>query len=360
MKKKWILYGLSLMMLLSSCALMPQEENLPEAPILTPSHEIQMKTVTAERMDLVLEESFSCKYTPANSEALSFSVPGQRIAAVYVSKGDLVEPGDLLAELDNTAVLDEIYNQKRAVESLQIQISQNNDHVASQLSRVNILREGSADDPDLYQGQIDELNRDVESTREHIGYLQELLSIEQIRLNELNEKLRSRQIFSSMAGTVSYAVSLEDKDIYSSDGKIVCSVMDFSNTSFVGVFDRIYFEEGQIVNLVYDKQDHEAVVEKIIAEDTAEGQKVNAYFAPVIPDVSLKAGANATITVIQEQRNGVICLPEKTVNQHGGAPYVYYLDENGFKAVKEVKTGLKAQGMIEIISGLKEGEQVIE
>ena len=38
---------------------------------------------------------------------------------------------------------------------------------------------------------------------------------------------------------------------------------------------------------------------------------------------------------------------------------VYYQDANGLKAYKEVEIGLTADGMVEIVSGLTEGESII-
>ena len=37
----------------------------------------------------------------------------------------------------------------------------------------------------------------------------------------------------------------------------------------------------------------------------------------------------------------------------------YYQDENGMRALKNVTTGLEANKMIEIVSGLEEGDMVI-
>jgi multidrug efflux pump subunit AcrA (membrane-fusion protein) len=38
---------------------------------------------------------------------------------------------------------------------------------------------------------------------------------------------------------------------------------------------------------------------------------------------------------------------------------VYYVDEEGMRAYKPVEIGIAANGMVEILSGLEEGETII-
>ena len=58
-------------------------------------------------------------------------------------------------------------------------------------------------------------------------------------------------------------------------------------------------------------------------------------------------------------RENVLTLPEKAIDTINGQSVVYYQDELGLKSYKIVTTGLIAGGMVEILSGLSEGEQVI-
>lgn len=377
MKQKWIPLILSVLVTCTSCSLIPKEEELPEAPILYAVKNVEHEEVEVSRGDIFLWHTYNCKYQPANEEVLAFAQGGQAIAAVYVDKGDVVHPGDLIAELDNTQVLQDISKQKRAVESLEMQISQQNDFLDGQKQRIRILSNGAENDPEAYQGQIDALNQAINSANERISYLYSLLSIEEIRLDELNESLRERQIYASIEGSVSYAIQLEDETVYTKEGQIVCSIMDFSTASFVGEFDKNYFTEGQTVEITYNGEEHEAVVDSIEQQDvqdtsvesegddaTEEDQPaekvVTVHFILNTPDTSLKAGASGSIKLVKESRENVLYLPDDIVYHNGGSYYVYYIDEKGFKTVKEVSVGLKAEDKIEIVSGLSEGEKVLQ
>ncbi|MNO05628.1 HlyD family secretion protein [compost metagenome] len=55
----------------------------------------------------------------------------------------------------------------------------------------------------------------------------------------------------------------------------------------------------------------------------------------------------------------MLYLPVSAVYEENGVSVVYVEDGDGFKSVKEIKTGFTAERKIEILSGLEEGDSVI-
>lgn len=394
MKQKWIPLVLAVLMLCTSCSLIPKEEELPQAPVLADVASIQYETTTVVRGDIFEEKTFSCKYQPAEEEKLSFQEKGQAISTIYVEKGDVVQAGDLIAELDNTQVLKDIENQERSVESLEMQIEQERDYISVQQKRIQVLTEAAKTNPELYEGQLQSVEQAVQSKNEQIDYLKSLLTIEQTRLRELKNSLEQRQLRAGINGTVSYVLQLSDSTLYTSESQIVCVIMDLSSASFVGEFEGDYFAVGDSLNIVYDGAEHEAVVEKVSVEGEEGGAEASepeestqeaaetemgetteidateqeqpeeektyiVHFALVTPDASLQAGDSAKFTLITQSREDVLYLPEDAIYHQGDVYYVYYFDENGYKAVKNIEVGLAAEEKVEIISGLTEGEEVI-
>ncbi len=49
-----------------------------------------------------------------------------------------------------------------------------------------------------------------------------------------------------------------------------------------------------------------------------------------------------------------------TIKKAGDQSVVYYLDEEGMKKIKEVQTGLDNGTYVEIVSGLEEGEEIVD
>ncbi|PLX25211.1 hypothetical protein C0580_02900, partial [Candidatus Parcubacteria bacterium] len=77
-------------------------------------------------------------------------------------------------------------------------------------------------------------------------------------------------------------------------------------------------------------------------------------------DERIKSGMTADLTIHTEKKDGVLVVPSRAVIYREGSKYVQVLDSAGQLSEKEVETGLRGDGgMMEIISGLSEGEEVV-
>ncbi len=76
-------------------------------------------------------------------------------------------------------------------------------------------------------------------------------------------------------------------------------------------------------------------------------------------DPSLRSGMNCKAEIIVEQHNDTVYVPVQTVLRVGGQPTVYVLNENGETEERKVEIGLDDNSMVRVVSGLKEGEQVL-
>ena len=90
-----------------------------------------------------------------------------------------------------------------------------------------------------------------------------------------------------------------------------------------------------------------------------EGTDAKVYFQADRIITDLKVGEHSTITVVMETREKTLAIPVKALTTVGGQTMVYYVDEEGMRACKPVETGIIANGMVEILSGLEEGETII-
>jgi membrane fusion protein (multidrug efflux system) len=75
------------------------------------------------------------------------------------------------------------------------------------------------------------------------------------------------------------------------------------------------------------------------------------------PDGRLKPGMLLTVTIETAPRMG-ISVPELAVVGEGNSRYVYVVEKGTAKRV-EVRTGLRANGRVEILEGLKPGQPVV-
>ena len=121
--------------------------------------------------------------------------------------------------------------------------------------------------------------------------------------------------------------------------------------------ERGRFSVGDTVEINYDDTEHEAIVQETTE---TENKKVAVRFQLSVPDPSLSAGKQGTILLVTDTRENVLFLPLKAVISLQNAKLVYYVDEDGIKNSKVVTTGLEADGKVEILDGLEEGELVIQ
>jgi HlyD family secretion protein len=82
----------------------------------------------------------------------------------------------------------------------------------------------------------------------------------------------------------------------------------------------------------------------------------------VLPGAKVRVlpGMNATCEFITMQRNGVLVVPNQAVKQDGGKATVRVKSTDPLKpAVREVKLGETGNEGIEVLSGLKEGDEIV-
>ena len=119
------------------------------------------------------------------------------------------------------------------------------------------------------------------------------------------------------------------------------------------------FTAGDEVLIEYDNEEHEAVVvdpKELGMEEDPE----TAYLSLRIPDPSLEEGKRGVVNVVLQKVENVLYVKSGTIKTAGDTSVVYYLDEEGMKKIKEVVTGLDNGTYVEIVSGLAEGEEIID
>ena len=151
-------------------------------------------------------------------------------------------------------------------------------------------------------------------------------------------------------------------------GTELCSMADMGKLLFKGTVDEI--DVGKLepqmkaaiqVGALGDAR-VDGVLERIYPKAKKEGNATLFDIEVAItgsPAKALRAGYSATAEVKIQERHGTLILPERLLVFEDGRKSVEVPD--GQKAARrEVKTGLSDGLNVEILSGLKEGEQVVE
>lgn len=124
---------------------------------------------------------------------------------------------------------------------------------------------------------------------------------------------------------------------------------------------------GDFVNMIFDAFGSDIELSGVIGKiDPAEKliesvvyYEVTIYLDEAENIPTLRPGLSTDATITTDKRENILVVPGRAVNERDGVQYVRILD-NGKTREKQVQTGLRGDmGMIEIISGLDEGEEVI-
>lgn len=87
--------------------------------------------------------------------------------------------------------------------------------------------------------------------------------------------------------------------------------------------------------------------------------KVDAIVQLDKPSRTLIPGSQVSVEVVQQQRQNVLTIPLEVL-QTGDRPFVWVKDQQARAQKREVNLGLQGLTMVEVKSGLRQGEQVVQ
>ena len=81
--------------------------------------------------------------------------------------------------------------------------------------------------------------------------------------------------------------------------------------------------------------------------------------AATLDNVQLREGLTVTVSVILQQKNNVLLVPNRAITSQGGQSYVQVISSSGTTEQRAIKTGITDYKNTEVTEGLSEGEQVV-
>jgi len=284
---------------------------------------------------------------------LTFKISG-RIAKIYLSAGDKVYKGQIIASLDKT----ELYNTlaqressyKAAVSNLQKVLD---DIHLAQYGNGGFGNVGSANETQTQKN----LRESAESARD-IAYNQ---------MQSAKNDLKNADLISPISGTITSVYQKEGENVVAYT-TVVATVADLSKPIFemeVDETDIGKIKENQEAKITLDAYPDIQISGKIYKIDpqitkTSEGTNIikvkirlDSFNLPPI----IGLGGSAEIKASQVQN--VLAIPQSAVFEKGNKKYVFVVEKGKAKQV-EVKTGIESQDQVEIISGIEENQLVIK
>jgi RND family efflux transporter MFP subunit len=297
-----------------------------------------MQVVTAEQGDITVTVSGTGQVAAANQVDLKPQIAGDGvdIIEVAVNNDQAVAEGDLIAVLDTTEIQKTIRETQLSLNSAEIQMKQTERQYDNQTK------------DDKYARQLQEIS----------------LEQKQISLNNAYEDLEDYYIRAPFDGIVT-GLDFSAGDSISRD-EVLASIITEELVVEISLneVDAVQVEQGDPVYLTFDALDNataEGVVSKIDTIGTVESGVVT-YDVEITfesPSNLLKPGMSATADIEIESAQDVITVPIDAVQSNNNGDFVMVKSDAGTPKRTSIEAGITDDAMIEIVSGINAGDDVI-
>lgn len=331
------------MFVMSGCYFLPEEEEVLEAPVVKAS-EVSYTTTTAELKDITRQILTAGTIASGTEYKARFTDRGGNIKGIYVTAGDVVEVGDLIAEFETY--------------ELDIEIS---------LMELEMRREEL------------EYEIAVEKKESETVKAKELLDIQllQNELDKLYAEKDAAKLYTDVAGTVSQVMTLSPGD-WVNAGEVVATVIDITDLYIkINPDEELSeFMAGRPITIRYEGEYFdgtivETTISRLWDETTGKAQvdengeyvqgtpsdRVIVKFNDMIPESSA-VGNIADTLLILDKREDVIVISANLIKKVNGVDTVYVF-ENNQKVARTITRGLQSGSLVEITSGLEVGDEII-
>lgn len=312
---------------MTGCFFFPAEEELLEPPTVA-IEDIAYSTYTAKQKTIE-DKTVATGYVFCKSQYdASFPESGGTLKTIYVTAGQHVEEGDLLAELD-VGDLDYLYKQQQLI---------------VQKAQIAYNSSGTAD-------------------------ARLTLEMEQNTLTEYERQLNNSRIYAGMTGEVCFVQDMDPGTTVTAY-KTIIKIVDPSQLCIQYRSSNMKsFPLGEEVTITVDGEDYSGYVSKT-PTDVKEGLYDD--FPAVMKDTSsiyceftdgtpsfLTVGQTADITAVFARHDNAVVISKTLVKTDGDRTYVTILDENDTKKEVDVTVGITNATEAEILTGLNAGDRVV-
>ena len=336
-------------MFLTGCFALPAEEAPPPLPVFNIPEPVVWRTQPVGRGDVVVEITLTAVYTPAREEAVRFTEAGYEIEGVFISVGDNVVAGQLIASLYMPELFEELESARREHARLMVEVNQ----LATRL-------EQSLEIAERTETPVDDTAYTIQ--RERLADRLELLTIE---IRYLYARYQARHAFAPFTGVVLSVTSFAEDQLSS----VITSIATIADTT-VSVFRSVHVEADNIpLGVAYEMtvmqygREYVVTVEAIDPVEwgifTHQAAIPQVFFAVSGDyDIQFTSTSRASVRHVFDEARDVITVPSANVRVVDGRSFVYVL-VNDVRRLRYFEPGLVAPFYTQVLSGIEEGELII-
>lgn len=213
----------------------------------------------------------------------------------------------------------------------------------------------------------------IEAKNKESVVLTAMNQIDTIEVSEGDQVKKDEVLFTTLQGSkVKASIDGEVANIYVTEGDVVTAgtiIMDLTDYSNLQV--KVKVDEYDIKSVEVDKEAIVTInaldkeVKGTVSHLSKEAQSLNgvSYFVATIDlneDSELRVGMSTEVKMVNESVTDVIVIPMSALQfDYTNLPYIYYRNNQGEVMTKTVELGITDGTLVEVISGLEEGEEIL-
>lgn len=343
-------YSITLIVgLLSSCGLMPEEEETLAPPVVQ-SKRTEYELYKVVRKDIVKSLKAAGNFQAAKEQELFVSQSGERLKTIDVKLMQKVKKGELLVKIDSGDVEIRMKLQEKTVQKIQLQLDNQKKYYNQYIS----LPADAQPSP-----------KEMESMKLNIDTTQIDLDSAKISLEDLRKKYQESMIQAPIDGIVTYIADLKAGDMLEAY-KTIITVSDPKDLQiYYKSFDVTSLQDIRTgmsdVKVTYKGKEYQGVVALApdnIPKNATEKQKDSLLINVNNLNQDVTIGDSVEFVIDLQKKSNVIVIPLNAIRDYMGSNTVQVLDGESKKQVN-VETGIKNEMEVEIVNGLNEGASVI-
>lgn len=277
---------------------------------------------------------------------------GGKIAKIHVEEGDVVQKGQLLAELDTRAVRLQL---EQAQAALAVAEANYND-AQKNMERMERLKKEDATSDQQYE----KVKLGFESAEARLKQAQAALNLARYNLDVSLMKAPFSGVIASKNAEVGEVINPMMGGFSPTSG--VLTLMDFSRVKIeidATQQDVVRIKKGQLAQLRVTALPNRIFQGRVsIVNITADpaSKKFKVEVSVDNPDLALKPNTFGEVSLEVSTHEHALVIPQKAVLEN---KYVFRVKDNNTVERIEVTIGLQNTDMVEVMNGLNEGDLVV-
>lgn len=329
-------------------------------PALMQPIDVPVNTAEVTYHDIAIYSYYDATVVPYVEE-YAFPISGT-IGLQHFDIGDKVVAGDLLAELDHTAIDNRIETLKSRIDSETSAITLTNEKYKLKIEELKSQKKSSNSKSEMaiIDCDIEIYETKIRQNNDNLAKKIEPLNLE---LEELKEEYPNYFIYAPMTGEI---VFTENELSSVNTGTTVVAVADLTtkyiqssqiNEGLIQSARRLYALYGnEEYSLRYIPYVHDSSSGRLIP---ANGKFSNFTLSNSnIPDTIFNFGDSALLIIETDYISNVLSIPNTSLNYDANGTYVYLVSPTGAKTRQDIIVGTTNSIYTAVIDGLKEGDLV--